>query len=64
MVVVRFCLAMMACLQVMLKMKSRHVAGTITKKKKSKWQTSMLVKTVYYPLHGIEVDPSVTVQVW
>jgi hypothetical protein len=25
------------CLQVMLKMKSRHVAGTITKKKKSKW---------------------------
>jgi hypothetical protein len=55
---------MMACLQVMLKMKSRHVAGTITKKKKSKWQTSMLVKTVYYPLHGIEVDPSVTVQVW
>jgi hypothetical protein len=26
--------------QVMLKMKSRHVAGTITKKKKSKWQNS------------------------
>jgi hypothetical protein len=45
----------MACLQVALKMKSRHVAGTITKKKKSKWQANDGNVNITLSIHGTEV---------
>lgn len=61
----------MLLVQVMLKMKSKHVAGTITKKKKSEFPFAGHLNTCYWcyitsklPIAGVIIEVCKDIQAW